>query len=885
MASRRIAGITIEIGGDTTKLNTALREVDKQISTTASALRDTNKLLKLDPGNTELLVQKQKNLSAEINATKQRLSELKNVSKESMTPEQWDALQREIIETEQKLKSLESEYKNFGSVSAQQIQAAGGKMQEIGGKISEAGGKIKDVGSTLTTHLTLPFAAVATAATKNFAEVDKTMTLTNSTMKNTESEAKMLESAMKDAASNSTYSMQDAATATLNFARAGLDANQAAATLAPAMNLAAGEGGNLDTVSAGLVATMNGFHDSFDNAGQYADVFANACNNSALDVDGLSNAMSVAAPVFSAAGYSVNDAALYMGTMANAGIDADKAANSLKTGMARLVDPAKSGAEWMKKLGIEVTNSDGSMKDSVQVQQELHDAFSGLSESEQIAAASAIFGKNQMSPWLALIRTSPDDVQGLSDALSEEGTAAQMAEDMMSGFGGSMEKLKSTIDVAAYNLGEALAPTIQKVTDKIQQAVDWFNSLDESQKETIAKVGLVVAAIGPLLTAGGTLISGIGSIISIGGTLLSGIGAVVGFLGGPLTIAIMAVVAVGALLIANWDKIKDFAGKMKDAVVEKWNALKDGISTAIDSIKSAVSEKWNAIKSAVDTVINAIKTAVSTAWNAIKAATSTAFNAVKTVASTVWNGIKTAITTVINAIKTGVTTAWNGIKTATSTVFNAVKTVVDTVWNGIKTAVTTAVNAVKTTVMNVWNGIKTTTSTVWNGIKTAVTTVVNGLKSAVTSPLNAVKNTFETVFNGIKTHVNKVVEWLKGIFNFKWELPKIKLPHFKLTGEFSLKKKTVPKLTVEWYKKAYDDPVLFNSPTVLPTASGLKGFGDGNGAEIVMGLNKLRQLVGTTGNTTTINVYGAVGQDVNELAEIVSDKINKQVYRNRAVFA
>lgn len=191
-------------------------------------------------------------------------------------------------------------------------------------------------------------------------------------------------------------------------------------------------------MSAGLVATINGFHGSFEDAGHYADVFAAACNNSALDVDSLSHAMSVAAPIFSSAGYSVNDAALYMGVMANNGIDADKAANSLKTGLARLVSPAKEGAEMMDKLGISVTNSDGTMKSSIQIQKELHDAFGKLSESEQIAAASAIFGKNQMAPWLALINTAPEDVGKLDASLSScAGTTDQMAEAMMSGFGGS----------------------------------------------------------------------------------------------------------------------------------------------------------------------------------------------------------------------------------------------------------------------------------------------------------------------------------------------------------------------------------------------------------------------------------------------------------------
>ena len=143
---------------------------------------------------------------------------------------------------------------------------------------------MEQAGKDLTMKVTAPIVAAGTVAVKNFAEVDKTMTLANQTMGNTAEEAELLDRAMSEAASNSTFGMNDAAQAVLNFARAGLDAQQAAQALAPAMNLAAGEGGNLDTVSAGLVATIKGFQDGFDQASRYADVFAAACNNSALDV-------------------------------------------------------------------------------------------------------------------------------------------------------------------------------------------------------------------------------------------------------------------------------------------------------------------------------------------------------------------------------------------------------------------------------------------------------------------------------------------------------------------------------------------------------------------------------------------------------------------------
>ena len=257
MAGGRIKGITIELNGDSTKLEASLKSVNSEIRNTESKLKDVNKLLKMDPGNTNLLSQKYKTLQQEIQATKQKLDTLKEASKQAdqalkdgtISKEQYDALQREIAETEQKLKGLEQEYKNFGSVQAQQVAAAGEKMKELGGKMESAG-------KTLTTHVTLPLAAVGAAGVASFAEVDKTMQLTNKTMGNTEEQAGLLNKAMKDAAANSTFGMKDAATATLNFARAGLKAEEAADALAPAMNLAAGEGGNLDTVSGGLVATM-----------------------------------------------------------------------------------------------------------------------------------------------------------------------------------------------------------------------------------------------------------------------------------------------------------------------------------------------------------------------------------------------------------------------------------------------------------------------------------------------------------------------------------------------------------------------------------------------------------------------------------------------------
>ncbi len=830
MGVSRIKGITVEIGGDTTKLQTALKGVNTEIKNTQSQLKDVEKLLKLDPGNTELLSQKYRTLQQEIQATKEKLNTLKEASKQAdqalkdgtISQEQYDALQREIAETEQSLKSLEQEYKNFGSVQAQQVAAAGEKMKEFGGKV-------EDAGKTLTTHVTLPLAAVGAAGAASFAEVDKTMQLTNKTMGNTAEEAELLNKAMKEAAANSTFGMKDAATATLNFARAGLDAEQAAAALAPAMNLAAGEGGNLDTVSGGLVATINGFHGSFEDAGHYADVFAAACNNSALDVDSLSGAMSVAAPIFSAAGYSVNDAALYMGVMANNGIEADKAANSLKTGLARLVSPAKEGYEAMKQLGIEVTNADGSMKDSVTIQRELHEAFGKLSESEQIAAASAIFGKNQMAPWLALINTAPEDVGKLNESLETcAGTTDEMAEAMMSGFGGSLEKLKSSIDVLVTSIGEALAPTIQKVAEFVQGLVDKFNALTPAQQETIVKIGLIVAAVGPLLVIVGKVITAVGTIMTIVPKISGAITAVKGafaalnavMLANPIVLIIAAIAALVAAFIYLWNNCEGFRQfwidlweNVKEIAVTVWEAIKtfftqaweaikttfetvwggirdffsgiwESISTTVTTVWTAITEAiggfmqgiwgtitsiWNSIYETISPLLEAFRYLFETIFEAIKILIGRALDAISSKVTEIWNGIVSFLRPLLEGLRSFFQTVWNGIKDVVSTVLNAVKGVVTTVWTAIKGVITNVLNAIKSVVSTALNAVKTTFSTVWNNVKSTVTTVLNNIKNSVSQIFNnivsSIRSAMTNVMNAVRQGFNNVVNFIRNLIS------------------------------------------------------------------------------------------------------------------------
>lgn len=776
-------GITIEFRGNAAPLKSAINSIRNEAKSLDKELKYINNSLKFNPTSVTMWSQKQKVLKQEVTDTKARLKELQQIENQltaqgvKRNSAEFREVEREIVKAKSQLKQFQKELTAVGSA----------RLTALSQSFKQLGDKMTQMGTTLTTKITLPLALAGGTAAKKFAEVDKIMVLTNSTMGNTAEEAELLSKAMKDAAANSTYGMNDAATATLNFARAGLTAEQAAKALAPAMNLAAGEGGDLDTVSAGLVATINGFHGSFEDAGKYADVFANACNNSALDVNSLATAMSTAAPIFASAGYSVNDAALYMGVMANAGIDADKAANSLKTGLARLVSPAKQGADMMEQLGISVTNADGSMKDTITIQQELHDSFATLSESEQIAAASAIFGKNQMAPWLALINTAPESVNELSTSIMAEGTANQMAADMMSGFGGSLEKLKSSIDVAATSLGEALAPTIEVVVGWIQKAVEWFNGLDDETKTMIATIGIAVAAVGPIIlilgklfTIVGTVIGGISKFIGVAKLLVS-------VLGGPVSIAIAAAIAIGVLLWKNWDTIKEKATQLKNWVVEKWTALKDGVVNTVTNLKNSVTN---------------------------------AFNSIKERALFYWTALKTGVTIIVDTISSWVTDKFN---------------------------------AVKNTVTGIFDSIKSTAVSVWNGIK-----------SAITDPIQTAVD-----------FVSGAIDRIRGFFGgLSLELPHIKLPHFSLTGSFSIVPPSVPHLSVDWWKSGG----IFTKPTLL---GGMNGVGEA-GAEAVLPLKKLwDEMDKRFESGPTINVYGTPGMDVNELAAAVEARLIASQKRRR----
>ena len=779
MAANRIKGITIEIGGDTTKLQTALKGVNTQVKSTQQQLKDVEKLLKLDPGNTELLAQKHRLLGEAVAATKEKLETLKTAAEQANTAlangeiskEQYDALQREIIETENDLKKLE-EQANQSATAMQKIAADGEKLKTMGDNVTDVGKKFLPVTAGVT--------ALGTAAVKTAADFDSAMSKVAAVSGATGEDFDKLKAKAREMGSKTKFSASEAAEAMNYMAMAGWKTEDMLSGIEGVMNLAAASGEDLATTSDIVTDALTAFGLSAQDSGHFADILAAASSNANTNVSMMGETFKYCAPIAGALGFSAEDTAQAIGLMANAGIKGSQAGTALRTIMNNLSGEVKICGSSIGEVTVATTNADGSMRDLSDILADCRTAFSGLSESEKAAAAESLVGKNAMSGFLALMNAGEGDINKLSSAIDNcDGCAADMAATMNDNLEGQLTILKSQLQELTISFGEMLMPAIRTIVGWIQKFVDWLNSMDEGTRKVIITIALVAAAIGPVLIVIGKVMSAVGTIMTIIPKLASVIGIVqkafmalnATMLANPIVLIIAAIAALVAAFIYLWNTNEEFRQfwidlweDIKEIAIAVWEGLKEFFSAAWEAIKSTAETIWNGIKNfftglwdgiktIFTTVVNAISTFLSTSWNTIKTVVTTVWTVISTFFTTIWTAIKNTFTTVVNAISTFLTTAWNAIKTTATTIWNAISSFFTTIWNGIKNAITTAVNAIKNTVTTAWNNIKNTVVSVGNAIKSAVTNLWNNVTSAVKTAMGNVFNAVKSGFVNVKDHI------------------------------------------------------------------------------------------------------------------------------------
>lgn len=825
--ANRIKGITVEIGGDTTGLDKALKSVNTSIKSTQSALKDVNRLLKLDPSNTELLSQKQRLLKDAIGATKEKLDSLKAAQEQAkqqlengeLGQDKYDALQREIVETEEELRRLQQEAATT-STALSKIDVAGQTMEAVGNSIAGAGKKMMGV--------TTVIGGVGVAAVKTAADFDSAMSQVAAVSGATGKDFDDLRNKAREMGSKTKFSATEAAEAMNYMAMAGWKTEDMLGGIEGVMNLAAASGEDLATTSDIVTDALTAFGLSAKDSGHFADILAAASSNANTNVSMMGETFKYCAPIAGALGFSAEDTAEAIGLMANAGIKSSQAGTALRTIMNNLAGDVKISGKAIGDVTIATTNADGSMRDLSDILADCRTAFSGLTESEKAHAAESLVGKNAMSGFLALMNAGEGDIEKLSSAIENcDGSAEKMAMTMQDNLAGQLTILKSQLQELAISFGDILMPAIRSIVSKLQGFVDKLNGMDEGTKRTIVTIALLVASIGPLLIIIGTTISKIGvamqgfvklangvsklKVAIQGGTgVLGKLGAALGGVSAP----VLAVVAVIAVLVAafvhlwrtnegfrdaiigTWTRIKDTISGFCQGIVDRLNALGFQFTDIVDVLKTVWDGFCQILAPIFEGVFNHIANILSTVTGVITGILdvfigiftgnwSQAWTGVKEIFSSIWNEISSFFTNILNVIKgvADVVLGWFG--TSWNEVWTNIKTFFEGIWNGIVSFFTgiweTIKNIVQTGIMLIgsileaavdiitlpfrfiWENCKEIIITVWDAIKSKVTAVINAVASVISTVMNAIKTVFTTVWNAIKTVVTTVVNAIKSV--------------------------------------------------------------------------------------------------------------------------
>lgn len=648
----RIKGITVQIGGDTTGLSKALSGVNKQIKTTQNELKDVEKLLKMDPGNTKLLEQKQRLLASAAEESKTKLDSLKAAEKEVqqqfkdgvIDQSKMDAFNREMAEAKQKSEEATDALREFGSVAGQEIQLAGQKVGEVGEKIGEVGKKLMPVSGAAV--------AVGTASVAAFNELDAgydtIVTKTGATGEALDG----LQESMRNVFGSLPIDAETAGIAVGEVnTRFGATGEELENLSRQFIQFSEINGTDLNSSIDSVDALMTKFGVDSSQTGEVLGLLTKAGQDTGISMDTLENAL------------NTNGA-----TLKEMGLDLTGSVNLLAQFEANGVD-ATTALAGLKKAQQNATANGQSLGDALgETIQKIKDS---TDETEALQTATELFGKKGAAEMTQAIREGRLSVEDLTSSLGDYATTV---EDTFNATLDPPDQAKvalNNLKIAGAELGETmmatLAPIIDQIVVKLQEFSAWFTNLDESQQQTILVIGAVVAAIGPAVVIIGKVVSGVGSIVSAVGTVVgvitgTVIPAITGFVAtvGIVPIAIVAAVAAVIVAIALFgDQIQAVLQGVDDFLqgvfATDWtNIFGPVLGEVLNAFFANVKNIWDSIKMVFDGIIDFIRGVFTGDWER-------AWTGVKEIFGGIFDGLKAVAKAPLNAIIGMVNMAISGI--------------------------------------------------------------------------------------------------------------------------------------------------------------------------------------------------------------------------------
>lgn len=477
-------------------------------------------------------------------------------------------------------------------------------------KIGALGSAFQSVGSSMTKNLTVPIAGAGAAVVGVAAKFESAMSEVQAISGASGDDLQRLTDKAQEMGATTKFSASESAAALKYMAMAGWDTEAMLNGINGVMQLAAASGEDLASTSDIVTDAMTAFGLSADQSTRFADVLAQTANRSNTSVALMGETFKYVAPVAGALGYSIEDASVAIGLMANSGIKGSQAGTSLKNVLTNLAKPTDQVQMYMDRLNISMTDQAGNVKPLNQLLNEMRASFAGLTEAEKAEYAAGIAGKEGMSGLLAIVNASQSDFDKLTEAINNSSGAAQnVADVMMDNLGGQLTILKSTLEGIAISFGNILLPAVKKVADALQNFLNWLNGLTDGQKELVVTIATVVAAIGPVLLIVGKLITSVTSIIKVVNLLKPAFAALNAVMAAnPVMMVVMAIGALVTALVALYNKNEEFRAFVDTA----WAQIKEVISGVVNAIVNFFTVT---IPGAIDAVIAWFQTLVDNIAN------------------------------------------------------------------------------------------------------------------------------------------------------------------------------------------------------------------------------------------------------------------------------